>query len=175
MPFKSRKKKKRSPAVSKSVTKAVRTVTKSNKSLMGKMKDLAKETKLISRGLMLTGNPMASGLARVIGFGKKKKPRRRKRKSQKGGSIFGKILGGVASIPGGVIIGGTAGGLQALKGLGKKQRGRKQKGGAMIPEWNMGNYLLRDRAPLIGGRQKGGFVRANGIGRRLRLSDMNKY
>lgn len=95
------------------------------KSVASKANDVLKQTKLVSKGLAAAGYPMLSRAASAAGYG------RRKGKGQAGGSIFGDILGKVASLPAGVIIGGTAGLHGAISGLGRKRRKRRARGRGM--------------------------------------------
>ena len=101
------------------------------KSLAKRAQKLAKEYKLISRGLDKAGFKRGADLARAVGYGKKKRPHkggkrkrapRRRRRRQQGGSFLGKLLGSVGSIPAGLVMGATAGTLGALKGLGRRGR-----------------------------------------------------
>ncbi len=88
-----------------------------------------KDTKAISAALGVS-NPMAGALIGALGYGKKK--RRKRAKPAQGGSWFGNIMGKALSIPAGIIIGSTMGGLGAVNGLGKSRRRRGVRGGAPI-------------------------------------------
>ena len=84
----------------------------SGSGIVDTVKDALKATKLVSTVLSALPNPVAKGLgeiARLKGYGKKKRAAPRKRKTQKGGGFFSDLGQGV-----GAAAYGVGGGLGAL-------------------------------------------------------------
>ena len=105
------------------------------KDVIKKADKILKETKILSKNLAKI-NPVLGSAASLAGYGKpklglgKKKRRKSSRKPKQAGSFFGDILGKIASIPAGGIIGATAGLQNSLSGLGKPKRAKGRKKGA---------------------------------------------
>ena len=89
---------------------------------------LLRKTQAISKG------------AAYIGYGKRKKAPRRRRARTQGGSIFGKVLGPLVSIPGGFIHGATGGVQQAISGLGRRRSNRSRMTGGAVFQTPLGGF-----------------------------------
>jgi hypothetical protein len=90
---------------------------------LGSIHNFVKNNRLISRGADKIGFNTVSRVASSLGYGKRKKRKR----TTMGGSMFGKILSKITSLPLG-LIGGALGGLQnSVSGLGRRRRvGRRR-------------------------------------------------
>jgi hypothetical protein len=129
------------------------TVPSKVKQVASTVNKVLKDTKAISKGLDAIGKSNLAGMARSVGYGRKRRARK------KGGSLLGDILGKITSIPAGAIIGATAGTQGAISGLGRKKGGN----------WMMPRLTLSQRAvdpvsarfPVVGRGKRGGFHHPN--------------
>lgn len=132
-------------------------------SIAARVAGFARDNNVISKGLSMIGQDKAAEVARALGAGRRKKkgkkampPRtakgrfvkrhavkggaarkKRSRRTQRGGSIFGRILGTIGQAASSVPLAalGAVGGLtQGLSGLGRKRRSPRlhQRGGFAV-------------------------------------------
>ena len=123
----------------KMVSRVVR--RKKGRGVVSDLNDLAKETKIISKGLEKFGiNPLGlGGVAKTLGYGRKRKRVMRKRR---GGALFEKVGMAVNRIKQPQFLKDLSRVYNAVKGGRKRKRVVKRRRG--------GYYSVMPRQPLIG-------------------------